>query len=104
MATVMLDAGHGGFDNGAMFNGRKEKDDNLSLTLKVGQYLENRGVNVIYTRTEDIYQNPNQKAGIANRSDADYFVSIQALSLIHIQVFRRLYIRQRVYLLLWQRI
>ena len=35
MATVMLDAGHGGFDNGAMFNGRKEKDDNLSLTLKV---------------------------------------------------------------------
>ena len=75
MATVMLDAGHGGFDNGAMFNGRKEKDDNLSLTLKVGQYLENRGVNVIYTRTEDIYQNPNQKAGIANRSDADYFVS-----------------------------
>ena len=75
MATVMLDAGHGGFDNGAMFNGRKEKDDNLSLTLKVGQYLENRGVNVIYTRTEDIYQSPNQKAGIANRSDADYFVS-----------------------------
>lgn len=75
MATVMLDAGHGGFDNGAMFNGRKEKDDNLSLTLRVGQYLENRGVNVIYTRTEDIYQSPNQKAGIANRSDADYFVS-----------------------------
>lgn len=75
MATVMLDAGHGGFDNGAMFNGRKEKDDNLNLTLKVGQYLENRGVNVIYTRTEDIYQSPNQKAGIANRSDADYFVS-----------------------------
>lgn len=75
MATVMLDAGHGGFDNGAMFNTRKEKDDNLSLTLKVGQYLENSGVNVIYTRTEDIYQSPNQKAGIANRSDADYFVS-----------------------------
>ena len=49
MATVMLDAGHGGFDNGAMFNGRKEKDDNLSLTLKVGQELEDRGVNVIYT-------------------------------------------------------
>lgn len=71
----MLDAGHGGFDNGAMFNGRKEKDDNLSMTLKVGQYLENRGVDVIYTRTEDIYQSPNEKAGIANRSDADYFVS-----------------------------
>ena len=54
MATVMLDAGHGGFDNGAMFNGRKEKDDNLSLTLKVGQYLENRGVQEqrIFIRTQ----------------------------------------------------
>lgn len=53
----------------------KKKNDNLSLKLKVGQELEDRGVNVIYTRTEDIYQSPNQKAGIANRSDADYFVS-----------------------------
>ena len=83
MATVMLDAGHGGFDNGAMFSeGEKKKDDNLSLTLKVGQYLENRGVNVIYTRTEDIYQNPNQKAGIANRSEPQiiscHFTEIQA--------------------------
>ena len=40
MATrVVVDAGHGGWDNGAMFNGRKEKDDNLNLALKVGEIL-----------------------------------------------------------------
>ena len=36
MATVMLDAGHGGYDNGASFEGRKEKDDNLNLVLAIG--------------------------------------------------------------------
>ena len=75
MATVMLDAGHGGFDNGAKYNGRREKDDNLNLTLAVGNILENNGIDVLYTRTTDIYQSPNEKARIANESDADYFVS-----------------------------
>ena len=76
MATVMLDAGHGGYDNGASFEGRREKDDTLNLTLAVGNILENRGVDVLYTRTTDIYQSPAQKAQIANESDADYFISI----------------------------
>ena len=76
MATVMLDAGHGGYDNGASFNGRREKDDTLNLTLAVGNILENAGVDVLYTRTTDIYQSPLQKARIANESDADYFISI----------------------------
>ena len=76
MATVMLDAGHGGYDNGASFEGRREKDDTLNLTLAVGNILENRGVNVLYTRTTDIYQSPAQKAQLANESDADYFISI----------------------------
>ena len=62
MATVMLDAGHGGFDNGASFNGRKEKDDNLNLALAVGSILENRGIDILYTRTTDVYQSPNEKA------------------------------------------
>jgi len=74
MATVMLDAGHGGYDNGASFNGRREKDDTLNLALAVGNILENRGVDVLYTRTTDIYQSPAQKARIANESDADYFM------------------------------
>lgn len=76
MATVMLDAGHGGYDNGASFNGRREKDDTLNLTLAVGNILENAGVDVLYTRTTDIYQSPLQKARIANESDTDYFISI----------------------------
>lgn len=76
MATVMIDAGHGGYDAGASFNGRLEKDDTLNIALAVGNILENEGVDVLYTRTTDVYQSPNEKANIANRSDASYFISI----------------------------
>lgn len=75
MATIVIDAGHGGFDNGAMYNGRKEKDDNLRLALAVGKLLEQKGYDVIYTRTTDVYQSPYEKAQIANDAGADYFVS-----------------------------
>ena len=75
MATVILDAGHGGYDNGASYNGRTEKEDNLNLALAVGNILENNGVDVLYTRTEDVYQSPNEKARIGNNSGADYFIS-----------------------------
>lgn len=73
--TIMLDAGHGGYDLGASHQGRREKDDNLRLALAVGDILSRNGVNVLYTRTNDIYQNPNEKAAIANESGADYFIS-----------------------------
>jgi len=76
MATVMIDAGHGGYDNGASFEGRTEKNDTLNLALAVGNILENNGVDVLYTRTTDVYQSPSEKADIANRSDAAYFISI----------------------------
>ena len=76
MATVILDAGHGGADFGATYQGRMEKDDTLRLTLAVGDILQKAGVNVIYTRTEDIYETPAQKAAEGNASGADYFVSI----------------------------
>ncbi len=72
---IMLDAGHGGADPGAVSNGRQEKDDTLRLTLAVGDILKNRGVDVEYTRTTDVYQTPFQKATIANQSGADYFIS-----------------------------
>lgn len=74
-ATIILDAGHGGYDNGATYQGRKEKDDVLRLTLAVGEELEDEGYNVLYTRTTDRYDSPIEKAGIANRSGADYFIS-----------------------------
>lgn len=76
MAAVILDAGHGGADWGAEYNGRLEKDDNLRLTLAIGEILQNAGVKVLYTRTEDVYDLPTEKARIVNESGADYLVSI----------------------------
>lgn len=73
--TIIIDAGHGGYDNGASYNGRKEKDDNLRLALAVGNILEQDGFPVVYTRTTDVYQRPIDKARIANESGGDYFVS-----------------------------
>ena len=55
---------------------RLEKDDNLAMTLAVGELLEEMGFQVFYTRQEDIYQSPVQKAAIANEEGADLFVSI----------------------------
>ena len=76
MALVVLDAGHGGNNPGAVYNGRREKDDALALTLAVGRILEQNGVNVYYTRVSDMYESPYQKAVEGNAVGADYFVSI----------------------------
>ncbi len=76
MARIAIDAGHGGSDPGAVFNGRQEKDDNLDIALAVGEILSNNGQEVIYTRTDDVYDSPVRKAQIANEQNADYFVSI----------------------------
>ena len=76
MALIVLDAGHGGVNPGATYNGRQEKDDALALTLAVGNILEANGMDVYYTRTTDIYESPYQKAMEANAVGADYFVSI----------------------------
>ena len=76
MALVVMDAGHGGSNPGAVYEGRREKDDALALTLAVGQILEQNGVEVYYTRTADVYESPYQKAQEGNAVGADYFVSI----------------------------
>lgn len=73
--TIMIDSGHGGMDNGAVYRGRKEKDDNLKIGLAVGELLEKAGYHVLYTRTTDRYDTPFQKAQIANNAGADYFIS-----------------------------
>ena len=75
MPSIIIDPGHGGWDNGAQYGGRREKDDNLALALEVGARLEQDGYDVIYTRTEDVYDSPAQKARIANASEGDLFVS-----------------------------
>ena len=74
--SIMLDAGHGGRDPGAVYNGRQEKIDTLSLTLAIGQILQERGIDVLYTRTTDIYESPYQKAMEANEAGVDFFISI----------------------------
>lgn len=72
---IMLDAGHGGSDPGAVYNNRLEKDDNLVLALAVGDLLSEMGYEVLYTRTNDVYDSPVKKASIGNASGANYFVS-----------------------------
>ena len=72
---IILDAGHGGFDNGATYRGRVEKDDVLRLTLDVGQQLEKDGYSVAYIRTEDVYESPYRKAEKANQTGWDIFIS-----------------------------
>lgn len=74
MKTVVLDAGHGGKDSGAVGNGRKEKDDVLKLTLAVGKILDDY-VDVEYTRKTDIYESVKKKAADGNAYKADLFVS-----------------------------
>ncbi len=76
MYKIMLDAGHGGYEPGAVYNGRQEKDDNLALTLAIGNELEENGYEVVYTRTTDVYESPFEKAMEANASGADLFISI----------------------------
>lgn len=75
--SIMLDPGHGGArDPGAVYNGRREKDDTLRLTMAVGEILQNEGMDVEYTRTTDVYETPYEKAMEANEAGVDYFVSI----------------------------
>ena len=74
--SMMLDAGHGGINPGAVYNGRQEKDDALRLVLAIGEILQNNGIDVEYTRTTDVYESPYQKAREANEAGVDYFISI----------------------------
>ena len=74
MYTIVIDAGHGGYDPGAVFGTRKEKDDNLRLALAVQRRLEKQ--NVIMTRSTDVLVPLYQRSTIANQSNADIFVSI----------------------------
>ena len=74
---VALDAGHGDHDYGAVYHGHIEKNIALAVVLKVGKILEkNSGIDVIYTRKTDTFIDLIERANIANRADANIFVSI----------------------------
>lgn len=76
--VVVLDAGHGGHDPGRPTkNGYKEKDIALKIVLKIGEELEkNPDFKVIYTRKTDVFVTLRNRAKIANKADADLFVSV----------------------------
>jgi len=76
--SVVIDAGHGGHDAGSMYGGAREKDVTLAIALKVGEEIQKimPEVNVIFTRKTDEFIELHERAGIANRQNADLFVSV----------------------------
>lgn len=76
--TLVIDAGHGGQDSGAVGAYSKEKDINLAVALAFGKMVEANcpDVKVIYTRKTDVFIPLQQRANIANRAKADLFISI----------------------------
>lgn len=84
MATkVILDAGHGGANPGAVYGARREKDDALQLVFAIGEQLQESGVDVYYTRVTDVYESPYEKATEANLIGGDYFISIHRNSSVY---------------------
>ena len=82
ITTVVIDAGHGGKDPGALGAISKEKDINLTVALLTGEYIQKNcpDVTVIYTRDRDIFVPLDERAAIANRNNADVFISIHCNS------------------------
>lgn len=75
--VVVLDAGHGGHDPGNLGNGYLEKNIALNIVLNVGKWLEkNPNVKVVYTRKDDTFVDLYVRGQIANKADADLFVSV----------------------------
>lgn len=80
--TVVIDAGHGGKDPGAVGKKGKEKNITLAVAKKAGDYIKKKypDVNVIYTRDKDVFVEVYERARIANRNNADVFISIHCNS------------------------
>lgn len=82
--TIMIDAGHGGYDVGSISNfDDYEKDINLDIALLVGKQLKSYGYNVVYTRTSDSVSWPSDnkkdlqaRCNLAQKKHADLFISI----------------------------
>lgn len=82
LKKIIIDAGHGGHDVGASGKYSKEKDISLDVALRLGKLLKDEmpDVEVVLTRTSDIYQSPPTKANIANYNKGDLFISIHCNS------------------------
>lgn len=81
--TVVIDAGHGGHDPGAIGKISKEKNINLNVALKLGNLIKKNcdDVKLVYTRTKDVFIPLDRRAEIANNAKADLFISIHTNAL-----------------------
>ena len=88
--VLVIDAGHGGNDPGAVGKISKEKDINLKVALKVGKLIEDncKDVKVIYTRKRDVFVTLNRRAQIANEAKADLFISIHTNAVAKIKTVK----------------
>ena len=75
-ALVVLDPGHGGEAEGACYDGVQEKNLNLAIAAQAARLLEEAGVTVVMTRTDDSYVDLYDRSGLANDRKADLFVSV----------------------------
>lgn len=90
--VLVIDAGHGGHDAGAVGQMSKEKDINLNTALAFGRYVERNcpDVTVIYTRKRDVFVPLHERADIANKNHADVFISIHVNALPNGKISRGL--------------
>lgn len=89
---IVIDAGHGGIDPGAIgFRGTKEKDVNLGIALKLGKLIEknHKDIKVVYTRNDDYFVELYRRGQIANENNGKLFVSIHCNSTDERPGFRR---------------
>lgn len=78
---IIIDPGHGGKDSGAVGpTGLKEKDVTLNIALRLGEVLQAKGIEIVYTRSTDVFVELSDRAAKANKLKADYFVSIHTNS------------------------
>lgn len=83
---IVIDAGHGGHDPGCIGSSAREKDVTLAVSLKLGKLIEEQlpGVEVVYTRTKDVFVELYERANIANKNKGDLFISIHCNSACYI--------------------